>query len=209
MEDSSKAPQKGAFALEAQLKPDEHLDGKYPSVMRKEQRYPQDQNVITKYSSPQGSVNSMDAILREQSELDQSIAALRDMSSQGLRASPDEIRNPFALDSNTETIPNIAGRSRSTFNSTKTESLSNRSDFSLSVFPEPPMVPEPETSTRHLQEDGLRSSIITSKRLLAPVEIATPTLPSPAQTTPPPLQTGATQYDVTSFIGGKFLFRSG
>ncbi|KAH9486794.1 hypothetical protein JR316_0000859 [Psilocybe cubensis] len=100
----------------------------------------------------QGSISSIDEIFRQQNELDKSIAALRLLSMQGL-----SVQSQLSIPGPTTTTTKSFVRSRSTLNSSKTESISNRSDFSLSIFPEPPPTiqqAQATATTRYSLPDG-------------------------------------------------------
>jgi len=146
--------------------------------------------------SPQGSITSIDELFRQQTELDKSIDALRLFSVQthfsSIVAGPSD-----------GTVSTVATRSRSTLTSPKTESLSNRSDFSLSVFPAPPIVPVDEVATKYPSEgahqgEGQRAPATKGQK------------ENGKDFEPPPLKydrdakvdSAATQFDVTSFING-------
>ncbi|KDR85130.1 hypothetical protein GALMADRAFT_131864 [Galerina marginata CBS 339.88] len=154
-------------------------------------------------ASQQGSITSIDDLLRQQTELDKSIAALRLFS---IGTDIAGVAKPDTVNTATATGSTVANQSRSTFNSTKTESLSNRSEFSLSVFPDPPILSKNQNLNKDPDEGGLsnvsvRTTHKSGRKEVAPIAI-------------PPLQSGSpqdavndsagTQYDVTSFIGGQF-----
>ncbi|KAF9056304.1 hypothetical protein BJ165DRAFT_1432493 [Panaeolus papilionaceus] len=101
-----------------------------------------------KHSDPQPSTNdekqqsisSLDELFRQRNEMDRNIAALRNESTQSQIFSG-------------ENDSTRAERSRSTIvqsELTRTESLSGRSEFSLSVFPEPPMIPSNDVATKYV-----------------------------------------------------------
>lgn len=156
--------------------------------------------------SPQGSITSIDELFRQQTELDKSIAALRLFSMQ------TDFPRIVAEPSNSA-VSAVATRSRSTLTSNKTESLSNRSDFSLSVFPAPPIVPVDEVATKYpnesaRQNDGQKASSVKKGRKeqgkgsdLASFASAVP--PSSSKDDrDSKFDSAVTQFDVTSFIGG-------
>ncbi|KAF8973895.1 hypothetical protein BDZ97DRAFT_403720 [Flammula alnicola] len=157
--------------------------------------------------SQQASITSIDELLRQQTELDKSIAALRlvSMSMQTDISSPSKIKNPEPTSRTASTAPD---QSRSTLVSSKTESFSNRSDFSLSVFPNPPIIPRDEVATKYTVEEVRKgetpAAVVqnSEKKNLEPLTIiplSNAALQSPAQVH---LDSAPTQYDVTSFIGG-------
>lgn len=145
--------------------------------------------------SDQRSISSLDEIIRQQNELDETIVALR-LGSMSIQQDV----------SNTSKKP--ASQSRST--SSKTASLSNRSDFSLSVFPDPPIILNDEVSTKYVVEDPgttLKqrsrtrnvSSETNAKSTELPVDGTTAQLSDRVEF----YTDSAPVYDVTSFIGGK------
>jgi len=162
---------------------------------------------------PRSSVVSFNEMMRQQQELDDSIAALRLLT-------PGDSTPVPSTDSSSgvknETEASRASRSRSV----ATISASGRSDFSLSVFPDPPEEPSDgfaaAAALAILKQAGTESKTdpVGEKteppqlRLLAPygdsrrkevpmnvgsVEL---TIPSGLR-----VESGGTQYDVTSFIG--------
>jgi hypothetical protein len=156
--------------------------------------------------SPQGSITSIDELFRQQTELDNSIAALCLFSMQ--------INFPrIVAEPSDSAVSAMATRSRSTLTSNKTESLSNRSDFSLSVFPAPPIVPVDEVATKYpnenaRQNDGQKASSAKKGRK---EKGKSSDVASFASAVPPSsskddrdskFDSAATQFDVTSFIGG-------
>ena len=167
--------------------------------------------------SQQGSITSLDEILRQQNELDQSIAALRLFSTQSIYSNPPMLEDSRKSSDFSEFKEKLQASGR---NTTGTKSPSNRSDFSLSIFPEPPIVDNAPISTKYSNE------ILKSRFEDGDSEAPTPTLRNagaargvPPINVPPPLEsgiasaqtgitgnfnsagTGGTQYDVTSFIG--------
>ncbi|KAG6846014.1 hypothetical protein H0H87_011062 [Tephrocybe sp. NHM501043] len=159
---------------------------------------------------------SFNELLRQQTELDKSIAALRlytaDASSSVLDTTSQQPTGRYS-GSHTPKMPNIrASGSINSYLGRKPESASNRSEFSLSNFPQPPGV----------EVDGLPNSVKLEKLIgraralrLEPivpqgVEIKvddSPSLPvSPNQFEGTSrMESAGTQYDVTSFIGGLTL----
>ncbi|KAJ7651692.1 hypothetical protein DFH06DRAFT_1207853 [Mycena polygramma] len=151
-------------------------------------------------SAGRESVNSFDELLRQQTELDKSIAALRLFSPttavMSLPAPPDP--EPESK-SNDRSMSMSSGKS-----------MSNRSEFSLSIFPEPPPVesavipaesiptlmgrardpPFPPRAPRARRQSQIPHSVDIDN-LSAPV--------SPAYNNR--FDSAVTQYDVTSFIG--------
>lgn len=169
-------------------------------------------------SRPQDSINSFDELLRQQTELDNSIAALRLVSPSTQSIPPDP---PEASSSSPMSVPGKSSegsmKARSNSVSTlsylgrKPDSASNRSDFSLSIFPEPPVVATDTTTRRdELSKLGVRSRVpgLDPPPKPAPTEVTageTPSLPvSPSRfETTARFDSAGTQYDVTSFIGGR------
>lgn len=154
------------------------------------------------------STTSFDELLRQQSELDQSIAALRLFSPQESTATISDVKgvaSPGAPLKSTS-IPPSAGTGTNSYTGTKADSSSVPSEFSLSIFPEPPTDgsglpdnPVASTSGRNTMVPLRPENILIS----SPVIDEVPSLPS----SPNGLSTGrfgsaGTQYDVTSFIGG-------
>jgi hypothetical protein len=143
-------------------------------------------------------------LLREQNELERSIAALRAMFSPRRSGEPLRFASPDTVTDNPE-------RSRLRESSTTAygpTSASGRSDFSLSVFPEPPQVP---LIAENLRRNGLRSSAVSAPtptqrtysigEQILPVSTAegdNVAISASGRRT----ESAATQYDVTSFIGG-------
>jgi hypothetical protein len=147
-------------------------------------------------------LSGFDNLLRERDELDRSIAAVRAMFVPGRSgelprgASPDTVsdhRSRFRESSTTAYGPTSA---------------SGRSEFSLSVFPEPPQVP---MIAENLRRSALRSSTVPAptptRSTFSIGEQALPVstaegdnvaISASARRT----ESAATHYDVTSFIGG-------
>jgi hypothetical protein len=135
-------------------------------------------------------------LLREQDQLERSIAALKSMFSQqrsGEGENPDA-----ALQS--------SGGSKLRESSTTAygpTSASNRSDFSLSVFPEPPEVPVGE----NLSRSRPRSSSVLAPHLSFDIggrsfPVSTGAFDDVTGLALGGLESAGTHYDVTSFIGG-------
>ncbi|KAF9474465.1 hypothetical protein BDN70DRAFT_997033 [Pholiota conissans] len=150
---------------------------------------PPDRRIISASTSRP---SSLDEILRQQNELDKSIAALRLVSMSISSDSPFENSSfPSAPPTNQKLA--VKDQPRNTLVSRRTESLSNRSDFSLSVFPAPPAIPSTENLVEtHRDQHGMgRETIKRHASLNIGVED-----PQSSQIDPPGIQ-----YDVTSFIG--------
>ncbi|KAF8642301.1 hypothetical protein AX16_009571 [Volvariella volvacea WC 439] len=144
------------------------------------------------------SLSSFDELLRQQSELDKSIAALRLFSPGAGNSSfprapaSDSVR---AGDLRPEQPPSRLP-STSTSSAAKAESPSVRSDFSLSVFPQPPA--EASSNTRPTATE----SVVKPKRQLRQIipQAVSASISAPSQPETGKSEFG-TQYDVTSFIG--------
>ncbi|KJA29267.1 hypothetical protein HYPSUDRAFT_504840 [Hypholoma sublateritium FD-334 SS-4] len=148
-------------------------------------------------SSQVGSVTSIDEIIRQQNELDQTIVALR-LVSMSMSVQPDAVKS-------SKSTPD---QSRSTLVSSKTESFSNRSDFSLSVFPNPPVVPIDDVATKYEETRLANKQRRKTRNFSAESLEQTPESPirsaTPTKLVQPNSQMGSalvTSYDVTSFIG--------
>jgi hypothetical protein len=146
-------------------------------------------------------VSGYEGLLREQDQLERSIAALKTMFEQGRSEGRRRDEIP-------DTVRRLSGRSRLRESSTTAygpTSASNRSDFSLSIFPEPP-------------EQGVTEDISRIRPRSSSVPALTPTQISfdigrsfPVSTTGIDdveglalggMEAAGTHYDVTSFIGG-------
>lgn len=154
-------------------------------------------------------VDSFDELLRQQTELDKSIAALRLFSPTTSTFATPTIPDPATL---SKTSSNDRSQSMSTI-SRRADSVSNdnRSEFSLSIFPDPPfrgtMKFPPSPSFRPQSSEGARaevprrSSELTSPPLASkfPEDAITPQRPM-RPTTRFGSNASGSQYDVTSFI---------
>ena len=145
--------------------------------------------VLSSQSSSRQSSMDVDEILRRQTALDESIAALRIVSPPA--ATPDVGAEP-------------AGASKSlndSYRSTKTQSLDARSDFSLSIFPDPPVAPATQVASKYSVDYSINGPVNSSVTTLK----TTSGMPSSEalgledRRMPASNPTG---YDVTSFIGG-------
>jgi len=159
-------------------------------------------NAALSPSRPGSSVSSFEELLRRQSELDKSIAVLRLLS-------------PRLAFSNTTPLPTTLSRNTLTASliTSKPESVSALSDFSLSIFPDPPA-----QSNVPLLSSGVPGKTISPDAPNdAPKDIRTGALPvqvpirrassSLAQGSPRVrisaiFDSEGTQYDVTSFVSG-------
>jgi len=149
----------------------------------------------------------IDDFLRQQAELEKSIAdfSLNSMQSDCSR----DVAEP-----SDGTVSTAATQSRSTLTSNKSESFSNRSDFSLSIFPAPPMITVDGVATKYPNEDaykdgGQKAAAVTKgqkqrRKQVEPLVLATPVNPGEPQKgdLDAKLDSVATRFDVTSFIRG-------
>lgn len=148
------------------------------------------------------SVSSFDELIQQQAELDRSIAALRLFSPPTSFA---EAENPSAG------IPD--GTSLSTTNNRTVSTLTSssvRSEFSLSIFPDPPIADFPlrasfSTMRANRTKRQSRRDLPTS---FDNVSLDVPSLPDTPMRLAPGRSFGsnATQYDVTSFIGRESMY---
>jgi hypothetical protein len=154
-------------------------------------------------------VSGYEDLLREQDQLERSIAALKTVFEQTRSEGGRK-------DESSNTIRHLSGRSRLRESSTTAygpTSASNRSDFSLSVFPEPPE----QDVTQNLSRIRPRSSSVPA---LTPTQISfgigrsfpisTVGIDEAAVLALGGMASAGTHYDVTSFIGGTsamFRFR--
>ncbi|KAK0478529.1 hypothetical protein IW261DRAFT_1483904 [Armillaria novae-zelandiae] len=154
------------------------------------------------------STTSFDELLRQQSELDQSIAALRLFSPQESTAIISNVKDvaaPSTL-SKSSSIPPSAGTGTNSYTGTKADSSSVPSEFSLSIFPEPPTDGSGLPDNPVASISGQNTTVLLRPEnvlISSPVIDEVPSMP----TSPNGLGTGrfgsaGTQYDVTSFIGG-------
>lgn len=148
------------------------------------------------------SITSFDELMRQQNELDKSIANLRLLSIDTRNIRPPEIVPTL------ETSPLGRDTMASAKSTLRTDSLSQHSEFSLSVFPLPPP-PESVLGDK-------RSSIpkfLLRKLPQSPVRPQSQVQLSPSirnssfqNNVSVRLTSAGTQYDVTSFIDGKWVF---
>lgn len=164
------------------------LDG---IINRKPESYSRDSLVAQRETN---SLSSFDELLRQQTELDRSIAALRLFSpetSTGLLEPPKPA-------SPSRTKPPLLNRTQSTstnsYSGQRLDSASGRSEFSLSIFPEPPGTAEANPTT-------VRMAKSSRAAIWAPTQDL-PSIPSsPNQLgTAPRYDSATTQYEITSFI---------
>ena len=148
-------------------------------------------------------LSGFENLLREQNELERSIAALRSMFVPGQGREEPRGGSPGAVSD----LPEQSRLRESSTTGYGPTSASNRSDFSLSVFPEPPQVPQ---ITETLARTGRRTSMAsaptpthlsyTGEEQILPVSTAEDEVSILAfgRRT----ESAGTHYDVTSFIGG-------
>ncbi len=144
------------------------------------------------FASIEGS--NYESLFREQLELERGIAALRDFA-----RSEDKV----ARDTVSDLPEQDTARESSTTGNGHT-SVSGKSDFSLSVFPEPPQMPqfEADYGSNHLSSPSVllppRTSIFTAGRgFPTSSDVGTIEFGFGLRTA-----SVGTHYDVTSFIGG-------
>jgi len=173
-------------------------------------------------SRPHSSI-SFDELLRQQTELDKSIAALRLFSSTSPPDMPTSQPAVPASPPSGATNANVRSNRVSTnsYLGRKPDSASNQSDFSLSIFPAPPAASSEElpTSTKLERFVGRARTLrrepasagATGMVTVKVAGVETPSLPvSPSRSEGTPrLESAGTQYDVTSFIGGLSVPTSG
>jgi hypothetical protein len=160
-------------------------------------------SLITQPPSQITCISFIDELMRQQNELDKSIAKLK-LLSMDMKDTQASEEAPTLDNSSTVVRENVASVKTRSQSTTRTGSLSPRSEFSLSVFPIPPLTSESATEDRQLSKPNIR-------KLPEPPTIASnQTIPlgsvpdSPSQaSTVARMMSGGTQYDVTSFIGSK------
>lgn len=142
------------------------------------------------------SITSSEELMREQEELDKSIARLgiltKNELSEETGSIPDSSTSPTS-----DPTPSAKSRRQSTL---KTDSLSLHSDFSLSVFPIPPARPESMPGEGKLS----RPMFLRRKLSQLPTDDTTQKA-NPVQESPVDAFTasGGANYDVTSFIDSR------
>jgi hypothetical protein len=140
-------------------------------------------------------------LLREQNELERSIIALQTLLAPG--------QGGERRDESSDASSNFAERSRARESSGTTgnglKSASNKSEFSLSVFPEPPRMRQAtQDFSTYSRQSLLPSAPIPSPRMSFDIEeqrFPSSTRESDVSEFRRPESAG-TRYDVTSFIGG-------
>lgn len=137
------------------------------------------------------SLSSFDELLRQQTELDRSIAALKLFSSP--EASVSTRPKPPPLN-------RIQSASTSSYTGPGLDSASARSEFSLSIFPEPPNAGDNGSVQRLSRAEPL--SRASRAATWVPTEDM-PSIPSSPNElgTAPKYDSAVTQYEITSFIG--------
>ncbi|KAF9456266.1 hypothetical protein BDZ94DRAFT_1276115 [Collybia nuda] len=160
------------------------------------------------------SMSTFDALLRQQTELDKSIVALRLFSSGDAPAMVawEEAHTPvpgilLAKTENSTSKARSASVSTLSYLGRKPDSASNRSEFSLSFFPEPPVAyADPPTPTNKRNRFTQTLQVDAPNRGLSLIKVPKQETSSPPVSFLPFEQNGrsdsaVTQYDVTSFIG--------
>lgn len=148
--------------------------------------------------TPRGSFTSLDEILRQQTELDNSIAALRLLSSESM--SGDD-HNSLAISPTRHTSSSYRrGSSLSRINpSQKSETASPLSNFSLSIFPDPPAAELDDTTNKPSSRFRMQEARPPAMRDVSSFQIQYSPMESPVS-----LSDDASEpigLDVTSFIG--------
>jgi len=141
------------------------------------------------------SETSIDELFRQQNELDQSIAALKLIAPHGNDGSPEFPVITLTEDQPSRILEDVRRRSDRLSSHAighKHESESNRSDFSLSVFPEPPSMAQ-NAKNVILREPEASATSFSTQRSSNYMGRYNPNAR---------FGSTGTQYDVTSFIGG-------
>lgn len=173
-----------------------------------------DANATLSPSRPGSSVSSFEELLRRQSELDRSIAALRLLSPRLAfsKATPLAHQTNGSSD---QFVPLPTTLSRNTLTASlvmsKPESASALSDFSLSIFPDPPApsnvpllssgVPGETTSPDAALNDAPNNIHTGVLSVQVPIRRASSSLAQQVSISAI-FDSEGTQYDVTSFVGG-------
>jgi hypothetical protein len=146
-------------------------------------------------------LSGYDDLLREQDHLERSIAALKTMYEQG---HGEEGRR----DEKSNTVSRFSGRSKLRESLTTAygpTSASNRSDFSLSVFPEPPEQGVTENLSR-IHPGSSSMSTLTPTQIAFDIggrfPVSTVGIDDVADLALGSVESVGMHYDVTSFIGG-------
>ena len=153
------------------------------------------------HSATSSEVSGYEGLLREQDQLERSIAALKTVFEHG-RSEGGQ------MDESSNIVRHLSGRSRLRESSTTgygPTSASNKSDFSLSVFPEPPE----EGVTENLNRTRPRSSSVPdftptqiSYDIGRTFPVSTTEIDDVAVMALGGMESVGPHYDVTSFIGG-------
>ncbi|KAJ6575378.1 hypothetical protein B0H19DRAFT_1254936 [Mycena capillaripes] len=142
------------------------------------------------------SMDSFDELLRQQTELDKSIAALRLFS---------PTTAVMSIPAPPEPEPDLKVNDRALIQSmSSSKSASNRSEFSLSIFPDPPPVEQPSILPGSAPLGRARDPPFPSRarrQSRVPRSAVSDNLSAPASPERMRFDSAATQYDVTSFIG--------
>lgn len=146
---------------------------------------------------------AFESLLREQNELERSIAALQTLFTPPGRGAEEQ--RGEGSDTTSDFLERSRGRESSGTGNGRTTSASNKSDFSLSIFPEPPQTRQ---ATRDFSlsfyQSSLLSALIPSTRIsydIGEQRFPTSTEENDIAEFRRPESAG-TRYDVTSFIGG-------
>ncbi|KAJ7675359.1 hypothetical protein B0H17DRAFT_133913 [Mycena rosella] len=147
-------------------------------------------------SDQRDSLNSFDELLRQQTELDRSIAALRLFS-----PTTTVMSIPSPPDAPKLSSADVNSRS---FSVSSNKSVSNRSEFSLSIFPDPPpaesVLPESLSTGSGRARDPPFPTARTRRQSRIP-RSAISTKDGTEDLSVNRFDSAGTQYDVTSFIG--------
>lgn len=157
-------------------------------------------SLIAQPPSHTASLSSFDELMRQQNELDKSIANLRLLSVDNTNLPPQgsvPVPAPESSPIMGDTATSAKSRPQSTL---RTESLSPHSEFSFSAFPVPPPRPESIRVSRFTNPTirRLPQPPDQASNLVVPM-LSVPESPSQASMAERMIS-GGTQYDVTSFI---------
>ncbi|KAJ7597169.1 hypothetical protein C8J56DRAFT_919382 [Mycena floridula] len=161
----------------------------------------QNSNRTSKESRGRTSMSSFDELLRQQTELDKSIAALRLFSPESAAPFPESPKAPTPAKPGL-LVSNRTQSSSSNSTAPRVES-SARSEFSLSIFPEPPATSATEIVAEKVAVAGPRPQRVPPLRTALRTTDDFPSVPnSPSQPgMGSRLDSAGTQYEITSFIG--------
>lgn len=175
-----------------------------------------DANAALSPSRPGSSVSSLEELLRRQSELDRSIAVLRLLSPRLAFSNTTPFAHPTNRSSD-QIVPLPTTLSRNTLTASlitsKPDTASALSDFSLSIFPDPPApnnVPllssgvSGKTTSPDALNDAPKDIHTGFLSIQVPIRRASSSLAqdSPQVSISAIFDSEGTQYDVTSFVGG-------